>query len=116
MRGSFACRVGFGLTLAVVVGGSLVPEGVVDIDLTGIDKIVHLAAWFGLALLAALGWPRWRGLALIGLPLVGLALEVAQQGAGRDFDWLDALANAAGIGLAVALSAVITRLLARKSR
>jgi hypothetical protein len=113
MNGSRACRFGFALTLAVIVAGSLVPEGALDLDLTGIDKIVHLAAWFGLALLASLGWPRWRGLALVGLPLVGLGLEVAQQGAGRDFDWLDALANAAGIGLAVALSAVISRRLER---
>ncbi len=113
MSGSRACRIGFGLTLAVIVMGSLMPEGTVDINLTNYDKIVHLAAWFGLALLAALGWSRWRGLALVGLPLIGLGVEVAQQSVGRDFEWADALANAAGVGLAVALSAVVTRWLAR---
>ncbi len=78
------------------------------------DKIAHLGMYFVLAFFAALGWPQWRGVALIGLPLVGLALEAAQTlTPAREFSWADVFANAAGIGLAVAVSAAITRWLDR---
>ena len=108
------CRIAFLAALALLAGISLAPEGLLRIDLGGYDKQAHLAAYFVLAMFAALGWPAWRAAALIGLPLAGLALEAGQSATGRDFDWGDALANAAGIGLAVALSAALTRRLDRE--
>jgi len=118
MRIDLLCRIGFLVALLLIIGGSLAPEAWLTYDLADYDKLLHLAGYFALAMMAALGWPRWRGAALVGLPLVGLALEVAQTSIGRNFDWKDALTNAAGIGVAVAASAALTRWLAqeRKSR
>jgi len=106
-------RVAFGIALIVVIGASLLPMAWMTDGWPGYDKVWHLTGYFALAILAAVGWPRWRGAALIGLPLVGLGLEVAQNATGRQFDWGDALTNAAGIGIAVALSTVVARLLDR---
>lgn len=108
------CRLAFVLALLVVAGASLVPMAWLGFRIDGYDKPVHLAAYFALAMLAALGWPRWRVAALLGLPLAGLALEAAQSATGRSFEWGDALANAGGIGIAVALSFVVTRWLERE--
>ena len=109
-----AARAAFLVVLAAVATGSVVSSGS-TIGLTPPwDKLAHLGAYFLLAFLAALGWPRWRGVALVGLPLVGLALEAAQTlSPARTFSWTDALANAAGIGLAVAATAILTRWLGR---
>jgi len=105
-----AARVAFFVLLATILVGSLMPEARLGFSFGSWDKIAHFGGWFALAFFAALGWPRWRGLALVGLPLVGLALEVAQTATpDRQFSWLDALANAAGIGIAVAISAGLTR-------
>lgn len=94
--------------------GSVLSERRMGFSMGSWDKIVHFGAWFALAFFAALGWPKWRGLALVGLPLVGLALEVVQMMTPtRGFSWFDALANAAGIGIAVAVSAMLTRWLER---
>lgn len=103
------CRYGFFAALVLVIASSLAPGAWFDPYVRGHDKLVHLAGYFILAMLAAMGWPRWRGAALIGLPLTGLALEVAQTSTGRGFEWMDVLSNAAGIGIAVALSAALTR-------
>jgi len=113
MRLSTLCRVAFVLALVVVAGVSLAPMAWLGFRLDGYDKPLHLAAYFALAMLAALGWPRWRVAALLGLPLAGLAVEAAQSATGRSFEWGDALANAGGIGIAVALSFVVTRFLDR---
>ena len=110
---SALCRIAFALALVVVAGASLVPDAMTDLKLADYDKSLHMAAYFALALLAAMGWPRWRVAALLGLPLVGLGVEVAQSATGRSFDWADALANAGGIGVAVALSFVFTRWMER---
>jgi len=114
MRVRTLCRVAFALALLVIAGASLAPMAVVGFALDTYDKPAHLAAYFALALLAAMGWPRWRTVVLIGLPLVGLAMEAAQGATGRSFDWVDALANAGGIGVAVALSFVFTRWMDRR--
>jgi VanZ family protein len=102
--------------LAIIAGSLLLSDAAVPDEISSRDKTVHLVAYFGLGLLAALGWPRWKGVALIGLPLVGLAVEVAQRQVGRHFDWGDALANAAGIGAGVTVAALIVSLLERKAR
>ena len=110
-----AARLAFLVMFAVIVVVSVLSERRLGFSIGHWDKHVHFAGWFVLAFFAALGWPRWRGLALVGLPLVGLALEAAQtMTPARSFSWLDALANAAGIGIAVAISAVLTRWVERE--
>jgi len=109
-----ACRIGFFIALVAVVAGSIVPGAWLGGPVLQNDKLTHMAGYFALAMLAAMGWPRLRGAALVGLPLLGLALEAVQTlTPARGFSWLDAGANAAGIGLAVAASAVLTRWITR---
>lgn len=107
-------RLGFLAALLLICIGSLMPDTGWARPLADYDKALHFSGYFGLAILGALGWPRLRGVFLLGLPLLGLGLEVAQGYApGREFDWADALTNGAGIGLAVALSAALTGWLGR---
>lgn len=111
------CRIGFFVALVAVVAGSIVPNAWLSGSVPPNDKLTHMAGYFALAMLAAMGWPRLRGLALVGLPLLGLALEGAQTlTPARSFSWLDAGANAVGIGLAVAVSAVLTRWITREQK
>jgi VanZ family protein len=67
---------------------------------TGWDKSNHLLAFFVLALLAGLAWPRsdwWkRALALVGY---GVLIEVVQYFVGRDAAALDVFADSMGIAL-----------------
>ncbi len=110
-----AARFAFAVLLVIVAFGSVLSGNSLGFTVGSWDKIIHFSGWFALAFFAALGWPAWRGLALVGLPLVGLALEVAQTiTPTREFSWLDAFANAAGIGVAVAVSAMLTRWLDRE--
>ena len=109
-----ACRSLFLVALLTVALASLLPEGTVGAIPRPWDKVAHFGAWFLLAALAALGWPRWRGLALVGLPLAGLTMEAAQAlTPAREFSWADALANAAGVGVAVTATAALTSWLDR---
>lgn len=111
------CRIGFFIALVAVIAGSLVPNPWLSGHVPQNDKFTHMAGYFALAMLAAMGWPRFRGLALVGLPLLGLALEAAQTlTPTRGFSWLDAGANAVGIGLAVAMSALLTRWITREQK
>lgn len=110
-------RLGFVVGLVAVIIGGLASERQLGVSFDGIDKLVHFAAFFALALLGALGWPARRGLFLLALPLVGVALEAAQTfSPTRSFEWGDALANSAGVGFAVAVSVAVTRWLARPER
>jgi VanZ family protein len=62
------------------------------------DKAQHFTAYFGLALLAALGWGRrMRARAILGaVLLLGGVLEILQAFVGRDAQWLDMGANTLG--------------------
>lgn len=83
-----------------------------DPHLSMSDKALHMAAFAVLASLAALAFrrtPLWRiGL---GLLLFGGAIEVVQglPIVGRDADARDLVADAAGIALALPLSALVLR-------
>jgi VanZ family protein len=70
------------------------------------DKLDHFTAYFGLALLASLGWGLRRSLGWIflGVLAMGAGLEGLQALVGRDAEWGDMLANSLGAaaGLAVA--------------
>lgn len=95
--------------LAVVAWGELTPAPPHLInDLFGWDKAEHFTAYFGLCLLASLGWGLRRSLVWVplGIILLGAALEVLQGMVGRDSDWHDELANSLGalLGLVVAVT------------
>jgi hypothetical protein len=86
----------------LVIGGSLVPDATplktaID-ELEISDLILHFAPYFILAFLPAFFEPRrtvWA-IALL-LPLVGVALEFAQELVGRTFGIGDIVANTAGV-------------------
>jgi VanZ family protein len=94
--------------VAVVTWGELTPR---PPSLPGPwvwDKLDHFTAYFGLALLASLGWGLRRSLywVFLGVLAIGGGLEGLQSLVGRDAEWLDMLANALGAaaGMAVAIT------------
>jgi VanZ family protein len=80
------------------------------------DKAEHFTAYFGIALLATLGWGLKRSLiwVYLGIALLGGMLEILQFYTGRDGDWHDELANClgalTGMGLAALYLAIPRRL------
>jgi VanZ family protein len=71
------------------------------------DKLDHFTAYFGLSLLATLGWglkhsPVW---VLLGVMTLGATLEIIQTLVGRDGEWGDFFANDLGALLGMALAA-----------
>ena len=99
-------QVMFWPALIVVVWGELTPH---PPKLAGPwlwDKLDHFTAYFGLALLATLGWGLQRSLVwvLLGLMALGGSLEIVQSLVGRDGEWGDFFANDLGtlVGLTVA--------------
>jgi len=100
-----AARVLFLIAMIAIAIGALGTETSLGFSLKGIDKLVHLGAFFLLALLGALGWPRYRALFLIGLPVLGVAIEALQTLVpSREFSLLDAVMNGIGVGVGVTLS------------
>ena len=102
--------------LVVVAWGELTPAPPQLVgDLFGWDKAEHFTAYFGLCLLASLGWGLRRSLVwiLLGVVLLGGALEILQTMVGRDGEWLDELANSlgalAGLGVAALYLAIPRR-------
>jgi VanZ family protein len=83
--------------LVVVVWGELTPHPPQAAALLW-DKAEHFIAYFGLTLLASLGWGLRRSLALVFAAMVALggALEIIQSFVGRDAEWGDFLANDLG--------------------
>jgi hypothetical protein len=73
-------------------------DGIIKDKLIPWDKASHFVSFYLLILLANVGFPRlplWlTGLAAFAF---GLAIEWIQPSFGRQFDWLDVLANALGI-------------------
>ena len=92
--------------VAVVAWGELTPHPPAAAALLW-DKAEHFIAYFGLSLMAALGWGLRRSLAFVFLGVVALsgALEIIQSYVGRDAEWGDFFANGLGAiaGLAVAV-------------
>ena len=76
------------------------------------DKLDHFTAYFGLGLLATLGWGLKPSLIWVFLTLVALGadLECLQGLVDRDPEWNDLLANtigaATGVGMAMAYLAI----------
>ena len=103
--------------LAVVAWGELTPHPPKVAALLW-DKAEHFIAYFGLTLLASLGWGLRRSLVLVFAAVVGLggALEILQSFVGRDAEWGDFFANTlgalAGLALAVVYLCIPRRLVA----
>lgn len=96
--------------LTVVIVGTLMPAEDMPPTPDLSDKLLHFAAYLVLATLGVIGWPELRYRLPFGLILLGFALEVMQGTLvpGRHFDWFDALANAAGAGLVLAATTLLT--------
>ena len=105
--------------IAVIVWGELTPRPPQEIsELLGWDKAQHFTAYFGLALMAVLGWSGRRAFLLfLAVIALGGSLEILQAFVGRDAKWGDMLANTlgaiAGMLLALGLLAA-ARLVDRK--
>ena len=89
----WAAAVGVGV-LALVPASTPLPT-------TGWDKSNHALAFFTLALLGSVCWPRSAVRVWIAVALYGGAIEIAQTfTATRDGDWLDWCADLIGVALA----------------
>jgi VanZ family protein len=103
--------------LAVVAWGELTPHLPKAAALLW-DKAEHFIAYFGLTLLASLGWGLRRSLVFVFIAVVALggALEILQSFVGRDAEWGDFFANTlgalAGLVLAVIYLSIPRRLVA----
>jgi VanZ family protein len=103
--------------LAVVAWGELTPHPPKAAALLW-DKAEHFIAYFGLTLLASLGWALRRSLVFVFIAVVALggALEILQSFVGRDAEWDDFFANTlgalAGLVLAVIYVSIPRRLVA----
>jgi len=71
------------------------------------DKLDHFTAYFGLSLLATLGWGLKRSLVwvFLGVVALGATLEFLQSLVGRDGEWGDFIANDLGALLGMVLAA-----------
>jgi hypothetical protein len=86
-------------TLLILVACSWPGKSIPDAPVTGFDKVVHIGLFAGWITLWLLAYPHKANL-LVALGIAyGLALEVYQQllPFDRTFDWLDAIADAAGV-------------------
>jgi VanZ family protein len=98
------------LMIAAVVTGSLVPSDELPRMLfPGADKLQHMAGYATLSGYAVMLFAsrRGRGMAAVGLVLLGVLIEGAQSAltTSRQADPMDMLANLLGVGLGQALAA-----------
>ena len=75
-----------------------------------IDKIYHLVAFAGIVLPCARFYKRGLMWLVPILICFGGAIEMIQPHVGRDGDWLDFLADIAGIGVGLAIAQLWSRL------
>jgi len=99
--------------LAVVIWGELSPHPP-HLEVTTSDKLLHFVAYFGLSAIAttALGARRILWIVLV-MSALGGALEIAQSLTGRDAEWLDEAANAAGAAAGALAAYLFLRLVGR---
>ena len=84
--------------VALIAWGELTPHPPDLSSILGWDKFQHFIAYFGLAAMATvvIGLRRRLVLAILGVILLGGALEILQFYAGRDAEFLDFVANCLG--------------------
>ncbi len=97
-----ARRFVFWSTVLLLIAGSLMPAA--HIPDTGLsDKAGHLLGYAVLTLAGLLAYPQRAGWVLPGVFALGVAIELAQHlTPSRSFEWLDMLANGAGVLLGFA--------------
>jgi VanZ family protein len=103
---------GWLFSLGLILYGSLSPEVQIKTQIENSDKILHAAAYTWLALGARISFipPSFSVRLGIGLIFLGCAVEFVQSLIpGRFFSGADMLANALGVGLGLALAALISR-------
>jgi VanZ family protein len=98
------------LMIASVVTGSLLPsDDLPRLLFPGADKLQHMAGYAALSAYAVMLFAnrRSRGMAAVGLVLLGVLIEGAQSAltTSRQADPMDMLANLLGVGLGQALAA-----------
>ena len=102
--------------LALIVWGELTPS---PPDWTGLfwDKALHFTAYFGLASMATMvmGLQRRTLWVLLGLAVLGGALEILQGYTGRDPDIYDELANVIGIASGALTAFLLTLVLSGRT-
>ncbi len=104
----------FALAAAILLVLCVVPQQQLP-DAPAGDRVHHLVAWFVLTLTGYVLAPKRR----IAIPAFALAygalIEVAQRLAptGRHGEWQDFVADALGVGLAVAVFPLVRRVSAR---
>lgn len=100
--------------LMVVVWGELDPHPS-SLEVTVSDKLLHFVAYFGLAGIATTALGYRRALQIwISLALLGGVLEIVQGLTGRDAEWLDEAANAAGAGFGTLAGLLFLHLLGKR--
>jgi VanZ family protein len=107
-RVAFWC---FWPAMAVVAWGELKPDPTPLPDFLFWDKAQHFTAYFGLALLATLGWGRTvkARFILAGVLALGGTLEILQAFVGRDAEWADMGANTLGAVAGLSLGLLMLR-------
>jgi VanZ family protein len=93
------------LAICVIVVMSLRPSVSMG-GIAHIDKVLHFAAYAGLAGLARLGWPKlWGGWIFLIFAILGIAIEIAQHmmNVGRMGSLGDVAANLIGAALPLIL-------------
>ena len=98
-------------TLGIAVGCALPGRALPESVLLSFDKLLHLVAFLGFAVLWLRVAPRAVGRVLAWGLAFGVLIEVYQHLApvGRRFDPLDVLADAAGLAVGLAVYAVVRR-------
>jgi VanZ family protein len=101
----------WGLLLLVVVA-SLLPIAYLPPPVFSIwDKLQHATAFAALCMLGLMAYGSHRIRVIVGLLVLGAAIEVAQAATGwRYGEWLDLLADGVGIGAAMVLMQAWPRL------
>lgn len=99
--------VAYGLTITVL---SLIPVALQQDD-SNIDKLYHLVAYAGFAVLlfTLCQQRRARITGLVLLSLYGIAIEGLQTLTGREASSADVLANIAGLGIGALLSPLLSQ-------
>jgi hypothetical protein len=95
-------RVVFALVVAVSLVVLFAPGDEVPSSPPGVDKVVHVTLFAALALSGALAGVRLPRL-VVALLAYACGSEVIQGSLGRELSALDALADAVGIGLGIAV-------------
>ena len=87
------------LSLLLLFGLTLLPTAIKPINISNADKIFHFIAFAGVTYLLLYALPGVKKInLLVFMVTLGFAIELVQYNIpGRDFSWLDALADSLGV-------------------